>query len=98
MRQGKYKGLDLARLAERKTDRADPLGEAAPRIRNLEQRRAAAMDAQNAASLAKVYEVVGDRIVQAIMEKPESYPWKNGYKQVTRTKSGKTTRTVLPSE
>lgn len=98
MRQGRYKGIDLARIAERKTDRADPLGESAPRIRSLEQRRAAATEAQHTMLLAKTMESVGDRVVAAIMEKPEAYPWKNGYKQVTRTKSGKTTKTVLPAD
>jgi hypothetical protein len=98
MRQGRYKGIDLARMAERKTDRADPLGESVPRIRSLEQRRAAATEAQHTMLLAKTMESVGDRVVAAIMEKPEAYPWKNGYKQVTRTKSGKTTKTVLPAD
>ena len=94
MRKGQYKGIDLARAAESRSDRADPLGESAPRIRGLEQRRAAAMDAQHQKNLARIYESVGNKIVDAIKEKPVVYPTPDGYISEVATKSGKTRKRV----
>lgn len=104
MRRGEYRGLDLAAIADQHTrtghkqDRADPLGESAPRIRKIEQRRIAAEDRLQLANLSKIYELTAERIVSAINEKPVVYPWKGGYKEAVKTKTGKTTKTVLPSE
>lgn len=94
LRKGHYKGIDLARAAENRSDRADPLGESAPRIRGLEQRRAAAMDVQHQKNLARIYESVGNKIVDAIKEKPVVYPTPDGYISEVATKSGKNRKRV----
>ena len=77
MRQGRYRGLDLAKIAERQEN---PLSQAAGRIHTIEQRRAAVMESQHAAAMARVYETVGQKIVAAIEAKPVIYPTQKGYK------------------
>lgn len=77
MRQGRYRGLDLAKIAERQEN---PLSHAAGRIHTIEQRRAAVMESQHAAAMARVYETVGQKIVAAIEAKPVVYPTQKGYK------------------
>ena len=96
MNRGKYKGMNLAAMAEGKGDYQSPLNEAAPRIERLGKRKEAAQEAQHFNVLAKTYERVGDRIVGAISEKPDIYPWKGGYKEVKKGGSVTTKKTVLP--
>jgi len=96
MRKGYYRGVDIAALAERKTDDARPLAEASPRIHRIEERRANANEAAHFKQLAKTYEVVGDKITAAIKERPDIYPWKDGYKAKITRGSVTETKTVLP--
>jgi allophanate hydrolase subunit 1 len=99
MRKGHYRGVDLAALAEARSDsRRDPLGESAPRIKALEERRAAANEAMHFRALANAYEASTEKIVSALKERPDIYPWKQGYKERRKTGSVTTTKTVQPSE
>jgi tape measure domain-containing protein len=99
MRKGAYNGLDLAAIADGRSDnRRNPLGEAAPRIKDLEQRRASADEAARFNALAAAYERVGDKITSAIMAKPDIYPWKGGYKERRKSGNVTTTKVVQPTD
>jgi len=95
---GKYRGYDLAAMAERRSDTAQLMGASSSRTEALRTRREKVGEQQHLNALAGIYEVVGDRIVRAIEEKPESYPWKDGYVKVERKGGNVTRRTVTPSE
>ena len=97
LRKGKYKGLDLAALAERRGDYTNnPLAESASSIRSIERRREAISEQQHFKALEQSYEKVGNRIVDAINKKPVVKPWKSGYKETVTTESGTVTKTVQP--
>ena len=97
LRKGKYKGLDLAAIAEGRGDYQSPISESAARTTALQQRRDKATDQMYYNVLSKTYERVGKDIVEAIKKKPVVLPWKDGYKLVRETGHGTDTTTVLPS-
>lgn len=96
MRKGKYRGLDLAAMAERRGDYQNPLSDAAPRIHAIERRREAVSEMQHFKALEAAYERVGDKIVQAVNSRPVVKPWKQGYKETVKTQGGTVTKTVQP--
>jgi len=96
LNRGKYKGMNLAAMAERKGDYESPLSEAAPRVERLAKRREMAQEAQHFNVLAKTYERVGDRIVSAVNGQPVVLPWKDGYQLITKEGSITTKKTVTP--
>ena len=98
MRKGKYKGMDLAAIADGRGDYQSPISESAARTTALQQRRDKANDQMHYNVLSKTYERVGKDIVEAIKKKPVVLPWKDGYKLVKETGHGTDTTTVLPSE
>lgn len=97
MRKGKYKGMDLAAIADGRGDYQSPISESAARTTALQQRRDKATDQMHYNVLSKTYERVGKDIVEAIKKKPVVLPWKDGYKLVKETGHGTDTTTVLPS-
>lgn len=96
MRKGKYRGLDLAAMAERRGDYQNPLADAAPRIHAIERRREAVSEMQHFKALEAAYERVGDKIVQAVNSRPVVKPWKQGYKETVKMQGGTVTKTVQP--
>ena len=94
---GKYQGYNLLSMAEGRRDTARNMGASASRTESLRTRRENVGERQHLNALAGIYEVVGDRIVRAIEEKPESYPWKDGYVKVTKKGSNVTRKTVTPA-
>jgi len=97
LNRGKYRGVNLAAMADGRSDTSRNMSASASRTEVLRTRREQVGEQQHLNALAGVYEKVGDRIVQAIEEKPEAYPWKDGYIKVQK-KSGSTYReTVTPS-
>jgi len=98
MRKGKYKGLDLAAIAESRGDYQSPISESAARTTALQVRRDKAAETMHYNAISKAYERGADKIVDAIKKKPSYAPWKNGYKQIKETGHGTDTTTFQPSE
>jgi len=98
MRKGKYKGLDLAKLADNRGDYESPLSGSVSRTADLQRRRDAANGTMHYNLLSKTYEKVGQDIVAAIEKKPIAAPWKGGYKLIKETGHGTDTNVFIPAE
>ena len=98
LRKGKYKGLDLAAIAEGRGDYQSPISESAARTTALQIRKDKASETMHYNAITKAYERGADKIVDAIKKKPSYAPWKNGYKQIKETGHGTDTTTYQPSE
>lgn len=98
MRKGKYKGLDLAAIAENRGDYQSPVSESAARTTALQQRRDKVSETLHYNAITKAYERGADKIVDAIKKKKSYAPWKGGYKEIKETGHGTDTVTYLPSE
>jgi hypothetical protein len=98
MRKGKYKGMDLAAIAENRGDFQSPVSESAARTTALQQRRDKVSETLHYNAITKAYERGADKIVDAIKKKPSYAPWKGGYKEIKETGHGTDTVTYLPSE
>lgn len=98
VRANEFQGVDLNAVLPRRDRNKDIPGEAATRVRDVEQRKADVSDARQWAALKDAYREGSERIVSAIEGKAEIMPWKNGYKR--RTKKGNTTNVeiVLPTD
>ena len=98
MRKGKYKGLDLARIADNMGDYNSPVADSAARATALQLRREKASETMHYNAISRTYEKVGRDIVAAIEKKPIAAPWKNGYKLIKQTGHGTETETVQPRD
>lgn len=98
MRKGKYKGLDLAAIAESRGDYQSPIAESAARTTALQVRRDKAAETMHYNAISKAYERGAEKIVDAIKKKPSYAPWKSGYKEIKQTGHGTDTTTFQPSE
>ena len=98
MRKGKYKGLDLARIADNIGDYNSPVADSAARATALQLRREKASETMHYNAISRTYEKVGRDIVAAIEKKPIAAPWKNGYKLIKQTGHGTETETVQPRD
>lgn len=98
MRKGKYKGLDLAKLADNRGDYESPLSGSVSRTADLQRRRDAANGTMHYNLLSKTYEKVGQDIVAAIEKKPIAAPWKGGYKLIKETGHGTDIKVFIPAE
>lgn len=98
MRKGKYKGLDLAAIAESRGDYQSPISESAARTTALQVRRDKAAETMHYNAISKAYERGAEKIVEAINKKPSYAPWKSGYKEIKQTGHGTDTTTFQPSE
>lgn len=98
LNKGEFKGVDLERALPKSGRYINPADGAARRIGDIERRRTEATDARQWSAMKAAYSEGAERIVNAINEKPEVMPWKNGYK--LRVKKGGITNieTVVPSE
>lgn len=98
MRKGKYKGLDLAAIAESRGDYQSPISGASARAVALGNRRDRASEAMQYNALSKAYEKVGDKIIEAIDKKPIAAPWKGGYKLIEKKSSGTDITNYQPAD
>ena len=98
LRKGKYKGLDLAALAEGRGDYQSPISGAASRAQALQDRRERATETMHYNVLSKTYERETAKIVDAINKKPIAAPWKSGYKLIKTTGHGTDTKNYQPAE
>lgn len=98
MRKGKYKGLDLAAIAEGRGDYQSPISESAARTTALQVRKDKASETMHYNAITRAYERGADKIVDAIKKKPSYAPWKQGYKQIKETGHGTDTTVYQPSE
>ena len=98
MRKGKYKGLDLAAIAESRGDYQSPISESAAPTTALQVRRDKAAETMHYNAISKAYERGAEKIVEAINKKPSYAPWKSGYKEIKQTGHGTDTTTFQPSE
>ena len=102
LNSGKYKGVDLAAIADRRggarSDYQSPISESAARTTALQGRRDRVTETMHYNAITKAYEAGADKIVAAIKKKPSYAPWKNGYKQITETGHGTDTVVYQPSE
>lgn len=98
MRKGKYKGIDLAAIADNIGDYNSPLSESVARTSALKDRRERATETMHYNVLSKSYEKVGREIVAAIERKPIAAPWKAGYKLIKETGHGTDTKIYTPED
>jgi len=98
LRKGKYKGLDLAAIAEGRGDYQSPISESAARTTALQARRDKATETMHYNAITKAYERGADKIVDAIKKKKSYAPWKGGYKEISETGHGTDTKVYQPSE
>lgn len=98
MRKGKYKGIDLAAIADNIGDYNSPLSESVARTSALKDRRERATETMHYNVLSKSYEKVGREIVAAIERKPIAAPWKSGYKLIKETGHGTDTKIYTPED
>jgi len=52
--------------------------------------------AQKPVDFEKAVNMAADRIIQAIVEKPEYAPWKSGYRKVSKRGNMTEIKTILP--
>jgi len=98
LRKGKYKGLDLAAIAEGRGDYQSPISESAARTTALQARRDKATETMHYNAITRAYERGADKIVDAIKKKKSYAPWKGGYKEISETGHGTDTKVYQPSE
>jgi len=98
LRKGKYKGLDLAAIAEGRGDYQSPISESAARTTALQTRRDKATETMHYNAITRAYERGADKIVDAIKRKKSYAPWKGGYKEISETGHGTDTKVYQPSE
>jgi len=98
LRKGKYKGLDLAAIAEGRGDYQSPISESAARTTALQARRDKATETMHYNAITRAYERGADKIVEAIKRKKSYAPWKGGYKEISETGHGTDTKVYQPSE
>lgn len=97
MRRGKYKGVDLHEaLGSARGDYAPPLAASASRTRRMSAQLEIANEQARHFVITKTIEEVGEKVAAAIRQKPEIYPWKDGYKVVEQSGIVKTIKNVQP--
>ena len=95
---GEFNGVDLDKALPRRAKYDNATGEAANRVRTIENRRADVNEARQWAALKAAYGEGAERIVKAIESKPTVMPWKNGYKREVKRGNHTHTEVVIPVE
>jgi len=96
--RNEFAGVDLNALLPRKSKYQDTTGQAASRVRDIEARKADVSDARQFEAMKAAYLQGSEKIVKAIEGRPETMPWKNGYKRQVKKGNVVHTEVVLPAD
>ena len=99
LNKGEFKNVDLnTLLSGHRSDYLSPLGEAAPRIVQIERDTMKAETSHNFAAISAAYSKGAAEIIAAIEEKEVIKPWKGGYIEEKKRGNMTTRKRVIPGE